>query len=110
MEQPRKCSHVGFWVSIALLAALVLLSLLANAGLFAALVARSGGAAGKSVGGEDEFPQLTEKWSYGSGDVKAVRIAVEGVIFRENGEGLFGPRYDKIEAILRQVRAAQGDD
>lgn len=107
-QPTRKCSHVGFWVSIALLAALVLFSLVVNAGLLAALVARKGGAAGER--GEDEFPRLTEKWSYGSGDVKAVRIPVEGVIFRETEQGLFGPRYDKIEAILRQVRAAQSDE
>ena len=59
---------------------------------------------------EDEFPTFTEKWSYGSGDVKAVRIAVEGPIFRESEESFFGIKYDKIEAILRQIRAAKNDE
>ena len=58
---------------------------------------------------EDEFPTFTEKWSYGSGDVKTVRIVVEGPIFRESEESFFGLRYDKIEAILRQIRAAKND-
>ena len=62
-------------------------------------------------GGEDEFPRLNERWSYGKGRVKAVRIAVEGAIFRERIDGLFSSsRYDKVEDILRQIRAAQADD
>ena len=69
------------------------------------------GAGRRSAGkAEDEFPTFTEKWSYGSGDVKTVRIAVEGPIFRESEESFFGFKYDKIEAILRQIRAAKNDE
>ncbi|MFH0952849.1 MAG: signal peptide peptidase SppA [Verrucomicrobiota bacterium] len=108
MQQNRKCSHAGFWVTITLLAIFLVLSMAVSFGLFAALAAKGGGGRGGDKG-QDEFPELTEKWSYGSGDVKAVRIPVEGVIFRENGEGFFGTKFDKIEAILRQIRCAQND-
>ena len=108
LPQTRRCSHAGFWISISLLALFLVISLLVNMGLFVGLAAKST----TSIGGqaEDQFPSFTEKWSYGSGDVKAVRIAVEGAIFRESEESIFGIRYDRIEAILRQIRAAACDD
>lgn len=109
MDPARKCSHTGFWVVITLLLFSLLVSLFINGGLFLSLVARGGGRDhGKK--GEDEFPKFTEQWSYGTGDVKAVRIAVEGVIFRERDSGLFGARYDPVEIVLRQVRAARNDE
>ena len=107
MQQIRKCSHVGFWVTIVILGVFLFISMILNMGLFIGLAARSGtSVAGKA---EDEFPTFTEKWSYGSGDVKTVRIAVEGPIFRESEESFFRFKYDKIEAILRQIRAARND-
>lgn len=110
LPQPpkRKCSHTGFWISIAVLGVFLIVSMMINMGLFVSLAAK----AGAPVGGraQDEFPVFTEKWSYGSGDVKAVRIAIEGAIFRESEESLFGIRYDRIEAILRQIRAAMNDE
>lgn len=59
--------------------------------------------------GEDEFPALEERWSYGEGEVKAVRIPVQGVLFRESSGGLFAARHDPIENILQQIRAAGQD-
>ena len=108
LPQPRRCSHVGFWISISVLGVFLLFSMIVNMGLFVGLAAKSG----TSIGGkaEDEFPTFTEKWSYGAGDVKAVRIAVEGAIFRESEESIFGIRYDRIEAIIRQIRAAKNDE
>ena len=108
MQQIRRCSHVGFWISISILGVFLIFSMIVNMGLFVGLAAKSG----TSIGGkaEDEFPTFTEKWSYGAGDVKAVRIAVEGAIFRESEESIFGIRYDRIEAILRQIRAAKNDE
>jgi protease IV len=107
MDEKKRCSHVGFWVVIILLGFGLMLSLVIGAGLFAALVAASGTSHPGTA--EDEFPKLTAKWSYGTGEVKVVRIPVRGVIFREAEEGLFGLPYDKIEAILRQIRAARQD-
>lgn len=108
MQQIRKCSHVGFWIAITVLGVFLFFSMILNMGLFVGLAVRSGASvAGKA---EDEFPTFTEKWSYGSGNVKAVRIAVEGPIFRENEGNFFGIKVDKIEAILRQIRAAKNDE
>ncbi len=91
-----------------MLGVFLIVSLMMNMGLFVSLAAKTG----TPVGGraQDEFPVFTEKWSYGSGDVKAVRIAIAGAIFRESKDSLFGIRYDRIEAILRQIRAAMNDE
>ncbi len=107
MDEKKRCSHVGFWVVIILLGFGLVFSLVINVGLFAGLVAKSGSSLSGTA--EDEFPKLTEKWSYGTGEVKVVRIPVRGVILREAEDGLFGLPYDKIEAILRQIRAAKND-
>ena len=106
----RARSTTGFWIVILLLGFGLLVSVAINAGLSAAVFARAVHTASDDEGGVDEFPELTEIWSYGSGDVKAVRIAVSGVIMRESEEGLFAVPQDKIELILAQVRAAQNDD
>lgn len=57
----------------------------------------------------DEAPKLEETWSSGSGDVKAVRIQLDGVILRAEKEGFFTARSDMVESILTQVRAAERD-
>ena len=57
----------------------------------------------------DEAPRLDETWSFGSGDVKAVRIPLEGVILRAEKEGFLTARPDMVEAVLTQVRAAGRD-
>jgi protease-4 len=63
---------------------------------------------GGSGRGEDEYPRLRERWSMGSGTTKVVRIAVDGVLFREPSDGWF-VREDPVESILRQIRAATQD-
>jgi len=111
MEQPRKCSHVAFWVVLALLAVLLLFSVLLNFGLFISLAfTQTAQPAFTQRNGEDEVPKLIERWSCGHGRIKAARIALEGAIFRERGDGFFPARYDKVESILRQIRKAQADD
>jgi protease IV len=60
--------------------------------------------------GVDEFPAVREVWSYGGGDVKAVRIPVVGAIVREAPGGFFGPGLDPVESVLRMVRAATNDE
>jgi len=60
-------------------------------------------------GPEDERPRLKERWSYGSGTVKAVRIPLEGIILRERRSGFLAPQYDRVESVLRQIRAAAAD-
>jgi protease-4 len=107
-SQPR--SNTGFWIVIVLLAIGLLVSFALNFGLAAALLARTGHGLSADEQAVDEFPSLTEVWSYGEGDVKAVRIAVTGIIMRESEEGLFAMPEDKIELILAQIRAAQHDN
>lgn len=57
----------------------------------------------------DEAPKLDETWSFGSGDIKAVRIPLDGVIMRSGEEGFLTARADMVESILTQVRAAERD-
>ncbi|MDK2858206.1 MAG: protease [Verrucomicrobiota bacterium] len=57
----------------------------------------------------DEDPKLKEVWSFGSGSVKVVRIPLEGVIMRPEGERLFSARSDRVENVLLQIRAAERD-
>jgi len=42
----------------------------------------------------DEAPKLDETWSFGSGNIKVVRIPLEGVIMRAENEGLFTTQPD----------------
>lgn len=109
--KPKRKSTTGLWIAIAVLCAILFFSILMNAGLFIGLMAKTG----KKMtvfeeGGVDEYPQLTEEWSYGHGDTKAVRIAIDGIIMREAEDGLFQESEDKIEKILQQIRAAAQDD
>jgi protease-4 len=58
---------------------------------------------------QDETPKLDETWSFGSGDVKVVRIPLDGVIMRAEEEGFFAAGSDMVESILTQVRVAEHD-
>jgi protease-4 len=108
MNQKRTGSHAGFWIGIGILVILLTLSLAFNAGFLVSTAGRDG--LGEEEEGEDEFPSMTETWSYGSGETKAARIALTGPIFRNSEETLFGVPIDKIELTLRQIRAARGDE
>ena len=57
----------------------------------------------------DEFPKLAETWSFGNGDIKTVRIPLNGIIMREEDGGFFATRPDRVEKILQQIRAAECD-
>lgn len=109
MTQTKPCSHTGFWVAISLLSVAVLMGFVINLGLLIGLASAAGGEVAGDAG-EDEFPTFTETWSYGTGTVKAVRIPVEGVIFRESEARVFAQRFDKVEGTLRQIRAASQDE
>jgi protease-4 len=108
LDQPKRRSTTGLWIAVSLLGIGLAASLLLNLGLLAGLVASIGGSSSSSFA-EDEYPKLTERWSFGDGDVKAVRIALNGVIMRESSSGLFGPARDKIGDVLQQIRAAAND-
>ena len=109
--QPQKKRHsVLAWSLFGLACLALLVSMLMNASLLAQLVARETARPSKATqGGEDDFPRLVERWSCGSGPVKAVRIALTGIIERDSGGGMFRLSADKIELIQRQIRAAGND-
>lgn len=84
--------------------------------LVVGLTIAAGIAAGRGIrtaeyghGGADQYPDLMERWSYGHGLVKAVRIPVRGIILRQTQAGLFSPGVDKVREILHQIRAATHD-
>lgn len=110
MNTPLRCSHAGFWIVITVLGLVLFFSVLANFGLLVGLAFMGGGSIPVRLEAEDEFPKLKEIWSYGHGSVKAVRIPISGIIMRESEQGLFRIGMDKMESILRQIRAAQSDD
>ncbi len=102
-------SRVGCWIVSIVLGLLLLGSVLTNVGLTAALFSGGG-----SLGGDDyavdEYPMFDEVWSYGAGEVKAVRIALSGVIMRGRQQRLFGSDPDMVEQILSEIRAAAWDE
>jgi protease-4 len=101
-------SRTGLWIVIVLLALVLCASVLVNFGLLL-VSSLSAPSFRMARGGVDEFPELMEQWSYGQGDVKAVRIPLEGVIMRNAGGSLIGPPVDRIQQIMRQIRAATAD-
>jgi protease-4 len=109
MTSTPRCSHVGFWVVILILGIGLFFSVIANFGLLCGLAVMSGGSAPVRLEAEDECPKLKEIWSYGHGHVKVARIPVSGVIMRETDDSLFGVGVDRVEATIRQIRAAQND-
>lgn len=109
---PKPCRHGSYWGIIVLLLAGLLVSVALNLALSAGLAVRGLAQKGAVTGtASDEFPSFSEEWSYGSGAVKVVRIALDGVIMRGvSGGGLFGEEIDPVEEVLRQIRAARNDD
>lgn len=109
-KNPKR-STTGFWIIIAFLAFVLVVSIAVNFGLAIGLVThRAAAFEAFEPGGEDEYPALTETWSYGEGKVKAVRIGVEGVIDRYAEDGLFRAPVDMVTSVLQQIRAASNDE
>lgn len=102
-------SHAGFWVVIILLGLGLAFSLLLNLGGLIGLCLFS---RPHFIGQpEDEYPQLRETWSYGTGTAKVARIPVTGIIMRGGDGGFMGfSSEDMTESILRQIRKAQQDE
>jgi protease IV len=55
--------------------------------------------------GEDEVPQMRETWSYGSGEVKVIRIPLEGMIMLNADNWKSG----NANMVLRSIRRATHD-
>ncbi|MBN1268244.1 MAG: signal peptide peptidase SppA [Kiritimatiellae bacterium] len=93
---------------MAIICALLVFSLLVGMAVFVGLAAK--GTVARGAEGVDEYPRFTEIWSYGEGEVKAVRIPVFGIITREPEGGFFAEEFDRVENVLRQIRAAKNDE
>ena len=109
MESQKSCSHTGFWIVIVCLCGLLLMSVAINSGVLVGWLIKRASAETTDYA-VDEFPDLAEVWSYGSGKVKVARILLSGVITRQVEDGLFIPKYDRVEYLLRQIRTAQNDE
>ncbi len=114
MEQSAGSRGPGCVLGCAFLLVVVLLlvSLAANGVL--ALSLKLGGGSGRTAfqhdSAEDEFPVLSEVWSYGDGETRVVRIAVNGVITRYAEDSLFSSSVDMVESAIQEIRAAQADE
>jgi len=92
------------------------LGLMMVAGMLSIIMEGSGGRRGglfpRSLNisgdrGEDEAPFMTETWSSGSGDVKVVRIPVEGLIMLGTGSMWSS---GSANTVLRSIRRATHDE
>ena len=115
----KRKSNTGLWVFVGVLTFALIGSLLVCAGLAVSLFARNvarinmSGKAHHLLSHEhpvDEEPTMNEVWSYGHGDAKVARIAVEGAIMRGEEGGFFDTPVDRVESVLAQIRAAKNDD
>jgi protease IV len=107
MTEARTHSHGLFWIVIIFLVVFLALSFVINLGLIITVSAKAAPERRLAV---DEYPELTEIWSYGGGSIKAARIFVNGAIMDdEDGGGFFSRQRNKIEEILMQIRKAKND-
>ena len=54
--------------------------------------------------GEDDYPELVESWSTGQGDVKVVRVPVNGMIMLDQDAWYSGNAVEALRAIRRATR------
>lgn len=104
-ERPQRPPRTGCRKIAILLLVLLFLNLVVGI----ALLTRARSSASGNMA-EDEFPSYEEIWSYGDGDVKAVRLELTGVITRDADGGFWDVNLDPVEEWLRQIRAAKQDD
>ena len=110
VESKRKGCGFGCLIAIAIFGGMMALTAIPMIWSFA--VAMQGGRTGffhsmhVSDAGEDVAPFMTETWSAGNGDVKVVRIPVEGIIML--GEGRW--RGGQTDTVLRSIRRATHDE
>lgn len=110
-EPPKKPKRRwGLIIFVVLLCGGLGFSLLLNLVLFTGL-AMSGSTPVRSTGrAEDQFPTFEERWSFGTGKTKVVRIGLQGMIARQTEGGFLMPAVDFTEQILQQIRAAYHDE
>lgn len=110
-SEPRgrsKSRAALLWI-IVVLGVTLGISLLINAGLSKAMKKHFSLRKVTPERAVDEYPDLKEIWSYGDGEAKVARIAVEGLILRDVEKGLFATPLNMVDAVLAQIRAAKAD-
>lgn len=110
MPEKRRSPSILYWIFTIVIILMLGISIVLNLGLGAALALLSPGLVHDDDHAVDEFPVFEEEWSYGAGDVKAVRLELTGLITRESESGWLEAPVDKIENLLRAIRAATHDD
>lgn len=110
-EQPKRKSSPFYWVFLVLLILALAMSIFLNIGLGVAVMVAS--PVMTHHGDEtpvDQFPEFDEEWSYGTGDVKVVRMLLSGIITRDGEAGVFHAGRDMIEDLSLAIRAATHDE
>lgn len=65
---------------------------------------------GRPERGADEFPELSEVWSCGSGELKVVRVPLVGAIFLGEAEGWVSGAAGSAQLALMSIRRATLDE
>lgn len=106
-RRPSGC----YWVLLIFVGVGLAISMAVNLGLMTALATKAS-VFGKRDGevAQDEYPEFSEQWSYGDGDVVVARIPLTGIIMREAPGSFFMPVVDPVQLVLDQIRAAQNDE
>lgn len=109
-QTPRVCSHRKYHLIIALLGVSLALSLALNARSLRDGLSIFPWRSSETPQAQDEYPQFDEEASWGDGNRKVVRIAVEGLITSGGETGWFGIPSDPTGDVIRQIRAATNDE
>jgi protease-4 len=106
MEPPKRSSHGCLWAAGITLVLLVGLFVVGFA--VARLAFRQSPLVGQTMGA-DEYPELEEVWSYGSGATKVVRIPLTGMILLGERDGFFSSTVGCADQALRSIQRATHD-
>lgn len=110
-ESGKKKSRSGcLWVAILLIALCgfaILIGILSIVGLVSSVSVPS--MASTKVGA-DEFPVMSEIWSFGGGEAKVIRIPLTGMIMLGDDNSGFLPTVNPAQAALLAIRRATLDE
>ncbi len=108
-SEKRRRPSILYWIFTISLILMLGVSIFINMGLGIALSLSPHGLTEEPERAVDEFPGFDEEWSYGDGEVKVVRLELTGFIMRGEEAGLFEPPHDRMEDLMRAIRAAAHD-
>lgn len=109
MEPKKKGNRGCLWAVLGLIGFAVIAAV-AMVAFFTWMIRNVEGQTARSRSmGADEFPDLREVWSSGSGHTKVVRIPLTGMIALGESDGLFGSIAGSAETALKSIRRATHD-